>query len=68
MLYAIPAIIESAIGHIFIAFSGMLGALLNLMAVMRAGQALTIYHRVREFDKYEKEATSLIEQLKSNAA
>lgn len=68
MLYAIPAIIDSAFGRFFTAFSGMLGALLNLMAVMRAEQALTIYHRVREFEKYKKETESLIEQLKANAS
>jgi hypothetical protein len=68
MLYLIPFPNEGAVARIVAAGTGLVTALLNLMAIMRATQAITVYHRVRDFSKYEAESKTLLSQLRSNAA
>ncbi len=48
--------------------SGMGSALFNLMAIIRATQALTVYRRVRNYAEYENETNALLERLRSSAA
>ena len=51
-----------------IPITSLLTALLNIMAVVRATQAATVYRRVENFAQYESETNALLAKLRSNAA
>lgn len=68
MLYALPFVFEGVLARGIAVASGMFSALFNLMAIVRATQAITVYQRVRDFSKYEPETKALLEQLRSSAA
>ena len=50
------------------AISGMANALFNLMAVIRASQAMTVYQRVQDYKNYSSETAQTIEALKRGEA
>ena len=68
MLFVFQWPVDSNLARMISAASGMFSALFNLMAIVRATQAITLYQRVRDFTKYEPETKTLLEQLRANAA
>lgn len=69
VLFILPSSMDGGILPRFIgASSGMFSALFNLMAVVRAIEAVKVYKRVANFSNYEIETNALIERLRANAA
>ena len=52
------------LARLFGAMSGMANALFNLMAIIRASQALTVYQRVRDYPTYSIKTQQVVETLR----
>ena len=69
VIYVFPGSMDGGfLTRAIAASSGMLNALFNLMAIVRAVEAMKVRQRVGGFAEYEAETRALIEKLRTSSA
>jgi hypothetical protein len=64
-IWTFSSLLDTSVSRALTIFSGMFSALLNLMAITRAIDAITVFQRVRDFQSYTAKAMPILEQLRS---